>query len=177
MTSFNVIVAFAECDHGIGAEGCLPWKLPGDLARFARLTKGDGNNAIIMGRKTWESLPVRPLVGRHNIVLSRTLLDAPGSVTKTSVQDAVSYCVSSGFDEVWVIGGAQVYAAFADIALDRAEITRVRGRFTCDTFMPTSLLDKLEATMVLTGVEECTGKHAVGWTYRSYARPKTRDCL
>jgi|APSaa5957512535_1039671.scaffolds.fasta_scaffold124727_2 dihydrofolate reductase len=175
MTSFNVIVALTERHRGIGAEGRLPWELRGELARFARLTKGAGNNAVIMGRKTWESLPRAPLVGRHNIVLSRAHFDASGAVTKTSVAEAIEYCVSSKFDEAWVIGGAQVYDAFADVTLDRAEVTYVQHPFHCDTFMSPRLLDNLEATMALISVEECA-VDGVEWTYRSYARPRTPGC-
>ena len=110
----NVIVAMQRASRGIGVGNSLPWHYPKDLRRFSKLTKGKGNNAIIMGRKTWESLPIRPLPGRKNIVLSRTI--AGDDITLrgdelyfASLDAALSLCRSSSFDEVWVIGGESLY--------------------------------------------------------------------
>ena len=110
----NVIVAMQRASRGIGANNSLPWHYPKDLRRFSKLTKGKGNNAVIMGRKTWESLPLRPLPGRKNIVLSRTT--AGGDIALrgdelyfTSLDAALSLCRRSSFDEVWVIGGESLY--------------------------------------------------------------------
>ena len=73
---FNLIVAMCR-DNGIGYKGQLPWKIPADLQYFSNLTKGDGNNAVIMGHKTWQSLPIpkgksRGLHDRDNFVLAKT---------------------------------------------------------------------------------------------------------
>jgi dihydrofolate reductase len=110
----NVIVAMQRASRGIGANNSLPWHYPKDLRRFSKLTKGKGNNAVIMGRKTWESLPIRPLPGRKNIVLSRTIADADMTLLGdelyfASLDAALSLCRRSGFDEVWVIGGETLY--------------------------------------------------------------------
>ena len=64
---YNLIVACSN-NYGIGNNGKLPWNIPNDLKRFSKLTKGNGNNAIVMGRKTWDSLPIKPLPNRINII-------------------------------------------------------------------------------------------------------------
>ena len=110
----NVIVAMQRASRGIGVNNSLPWHYPKDLRRFSKLTKGKGNNAVVMGRKTWESLPIRPLPGRKNIVLSRKIAQEDISLHGdelyfTSLDAALSLCRRSSFDEVWVIGGESLY--------------------------------------------------------------------
>jgi dihydrofolate reductase len=105
----------------IGREGTLPWRLPEDLAHFRELTTG---HPVIMGRRTWESLPAqfRPLPGRENIVLSTSAeCPVPGAQL---VADPGAALELTGARDVWVIGGASVYAAFLPMA-DRLEITEV----------------------------------------------------
>ena len=110
----NVIVAMQRECRGIGVKNQLPWNYPGDLKRFAKLTRGNGKNAVIMGRKTWESLPVHPLPRRKNIVLS-TSLTRHDIILKgdelyfSSLDDALSLCKERDFDQVWVIGGESIY--------------------------------------------------------------------
>ncbi len=96
----------------IGREGGLPWRLGSDLALFKRLTLG---KPVIMGRRTWGSLPLRPLPGRLNIVLSRDGAFAPeGAVVCDSFAEAVGIArdqaAEDGVDEVCVIGGADLFA-------------------------------------------------------------------
>ena len=88
----------------IGAHGTIPWHLPEDLAYFRRTTMG---SVVVMGRRTWESLPAafRPLPGRDNVVLTGATLH--GARTATSVTE-----VMAAYDDFWVIGGAAVYEAF-----------------------------------------------------------------
>ena len=95
----------------IGRDGKLPWRLPEDMRRFRELTTG---GTVVMGRRTWESLPprFRPLLDRRNVVISRDpSYDAPGAEVVTSVEAALDGA------EVWVAGGAEIYAA----AMDRAD--------------------------------------------------------
>ena len=68
--NFNIIVALDK-ENGIGLDNNIPWYEPDDLKHFSKMTKGNNNNAIIMGSKTWESLPIKPLKGRDNLILSR----------------------------------------------------------------------------------------------------------
>lgn len=106
-------------DGVIGRDGTLPWHLPEDLKHFSRLTAGA---VVVMGRRTWESLPerFRPLPGRTNVVLTRQAgFEAPGGVVAASVDE-----VLARYPDAWVIGGAEVYAAFAGVAR-RAVVTTV----------------------------------------------------
>ena len=120
-----------SANNVIGADGALPWHLPEDLAHFARLTKGC---AVIMGRRTWESLPSdrRPLPGRCNIVLSSTVLRAPDVITVASVDEAIK---ASGGKRIAVIGGRGVFDAFMPIA-ERLEVTLIDTIVNGDTFAP-----------------------------------------
>ncbi len=117
-------------DRVIGADGGLPWHLPEDLALFRRLTTG---STVVMGRRTWESLPerFRPLPGRTNVVLTtdRTWA-ADGARAVASVAE-----VLSSYDDVWVIGGGAVYAAFLPHAR-RLVVTDVDVDVEGDTWAP-----------------------------------------
>jgi dihydrofolate reductase len=114
----------------IGADGGLPWHLPEDLALFRRLTTG---STVVMGRRTWESLPdrFRPLPGRVNVVLTSDRgWTAEGALTAASVDD-----VLAGYESFWVIGGGAVYAAFLPHAR-RLVVTDVDVEVDGDTWAP-----------------------------------------
>lgn len=103
-------------DRVIGADGGMPWHVPEDLAHFRDVTHG---SAVVMGRATWDSLDprYRPLPGRRNVVLTRDRAwSAEGAETVHSVEEALAVS-----PDVWVVGGAQVYAA----TLDRADVLEV----------------------------------------------------
>lgn len=122
-----------SADRYIGADGALPWHLPEDLAFFRRVTL---DHPVIMGRRTWESLPdrFRPLPGRRNIVLSRTRgLRLEGATVATDAAHALEL---AGTGDAWVIGGAQVYETFLPHA-DRLEVTQVDLVVDGDTRAPT----------------------------------------
>jgi dihydrofolate reductase len=126
----SIIVAVSE-DLGIGKKNDLLWHLPEDMRRFKKLTYG---NTVIMGRKTWESLPRRPLPGRKNIVIT----DIPdekfeGAVSAYSVEDAISKCEKS--EGIFIIGGGSIYRQFMDIA-HRLYITHVHRKADADIFFP-----------------------------------------
>jgi dihydrofolate reductase len=96
----------------IGARGALPWHLPEDLKHFKRITLG---HPVIMGRKTWESLPKKPLPGRENIVVSRQRgYEAPGASVAASLSGAIALC--AGEQTVFVIGGAGIFAESLPLA-------------------------------------------------------------
>ncbi|OBG13186.1 dihydrofolate reductase [Mycolicibacterium celeriflavum] len=115
----EVGLIWAQSTSGvIGRGGGIPWRLPEDQARFKDLTMGQ---AVVMGRLTWESLPakVRPLPGRRNVVLThRPDYVADGADVVASLEDALTDA------SVWVIGGAQIYAAALPIAT-RCEVTEI----------------------------------------------------
>jgi len=118
----TVGLVWAESADGvIGVDGTLPWHLPEDLAHFRALTAG---HPVVMGHTTWRSLPprFRPLPGRENIVLSRSEgLALDGATVVPDVAAALALVAGRA---AWVIGGAQVYAAFLPVA-DRLEVTQV----------------------------------------------------
>ena len=96
----------------IGARGTLPWRLPEDLKHFKRLTMG---HPVIMGRKTWESLPKKPLPGRENIVITRQHgYDAEGASVASSLAGAIALC--AGEQTAFVIGGAAIFAESMPLA-------------------------------------------------------------
>jgi dihydrofolate reductase len=130
----HVHLIVAQARNGvIGRAGGMPWHLPEDLAHFKRTTM---NHPVIMGRHTWASLPprVRPLPGRRNLVLSTSPgWSAPGAQRCGSLQEALDACRDE--DEVWVIGGARLYAQALPVA-DRVVVTQIDADFEGDTCMP-----------------------------------------
>jgi dihydrofolate reductase len=126
----SLIVAIAE-NNAIGKDNKLLLHIPDDLKRFKKLTSG---HCVIMGKKTWESLPKRPLPGRTNIVLTDDPSDCfDCGLTAYSIEDALQKCNND--NEVFVIGGGSVYSQFLNIA-DRLYITYVHKKFEADTFFP-----------------------------------------
>lgn len=126
----SIIVAVSE-DWGIGKDNELLWHISEDLKRFKKLTFG---NTVIMGKRTWESLPRRPLPGRKNIVLT----DDPNEriefcVTTYSIEDALSKCTKD--EEVFIIGGGSVYRQFMPFA-DKLFITHVHKQAPADIYFP-----------------------------------------
>ncbi len=124
-------------ERGIGKAGTLPWRIPEDLKRFAKCTTG---HAVLMGRKTYESLPTkfRPLPNRTNIVVSRSSRSfADGVICCRSVADAVEQArgAASAAEILWVIGGAEIYRATQEI-WDEIALTEVQGKHGADVFFP-----------------------------------------
>lgn len=136
MDSEKVKVALyaAVAENGvIGRDGGLPWRLSSDLKRFKADTMG---RPIIMGRRTWESLPRHPLPGRRNIVMTgNPAFAAEGAQVVGSFEAAVRAAAASGADEAAVIGGASVFAEGMKLA-DRLHITHVLADVAGDTYFP-----------------------------------------
>lgn len=130
MTEIILIAAVAQ-NGVIGNRGKIPWEIKDDLKHFRELTMG---HPCIMGSKTYESLPKKPLPGRENIVLSHDPdYKAPQAVVKNSLEEALKYC--EGKKKIFICGGASVYKAGIDIA-DRLEITRVHKEYEGDVYFP-----------------------------------------
>ena len=148
---------FARAANGvIGNQGTLPWHLPEDLAHFKRSTLGC---PVIMGRKTWDSLPpkFRPLPGRVNVVITRQPgWHAQGAVVAHSLQAATALC--EAHPDVWVIGGAQIYAKAMPLAAT-AEITEIdispEGDAFAPVFSPEWLETRRESHMAANGLNYC----------------------
>jgi dihydrofolate reductase len=125
-----ITLIVARATNGvIGRKGTLPWRIPADLKRFKNLTMG---SAMIMGRRTFDSLP-GVLPGRRHIVLTRDMnWSADGSEVAHSVEEALAL---AGEEPVSVIGGAEIFELFLPHA-DRFELTEVLGDIAGDTVMP-----------------------------------------
>ena len=111
----------------------MPWHLPEDLAHFKRVSMGA---PVVMGRKTWASLPprFRPLPGRANVVITRQAdWQAAGAIRAGSLEDALGSC--RGQPQVWVIGGPQIWAQALSMA-HSAEVTEIEADFEGDAFAP-----------------------------------------
>ena len=133
---------YARAANGvIGKDNAMPWHLPEDLAHFKRHTQGW---PVIMGRKTWESLPARrrPLPGRLNIVLTRDAataerLQAEGALALAGLPEAMAHCAALPVPpaELWVMGGAQIYAQALPLA-QRVIVTEIAQDFAGDAHAP-----------------------------------------
>ncbi|XP_065061279.1 dihydrofolate reductase-like, partial [Rhopilema esculentum] len=139
--------AAMDAKRGIGKNNSLPWRLKNEMAYFTRITssvKDAGKkNAVILGRKTWESIPkkYRPLPNRLNVVLSKTLCskDVPDGVIVEKTLDSALQQISNRIDveEVFVVGGSSVYEeAIKSPQCDRIYLTHVQGDYGCDIFFP-----------------------------------------
>lgn len=137
-SKFDLVVAM-DRKNGIARDGDMPWHLPGDLKFFAKLTSGEGENVVIMGRKTWDTIPerYRPLPRRKNIVVSRQAgLQVEGAACATSLDKALEMA-SSCTGSIYVIGGAQIYAlALAHSGCASVYVTEIDHDFDCQVFFP-----------------------------------------
>lgn len=165
MSTISIIAAIAD-NNAIGKKQQMLWHMPFDLKRFKELTSG---HAVIMGRKTFESLPNGALPDRKNIVLT-TLPEAVfmDSFACESMHDALNLCEKE--DEIYMIGGAMVYQQALKIA-DRMYITRVHHVFEdADTFFPEvdfSEWEEVERTDYPTDE-----RHEYPYTFLTYIRKK-----
>ncbi|MDQ1296103.1 MAG: dihydrofolate reductase [Bacteroidota bacterium] len=161
----SIIVAVSD-DLGIGNNNELLWHLPEDMKRFRKLTYG---KTVIMGKKTWESLPKRPLPGRKNIVLT----DIPGecvdcSVTAYSIDDALSKCEKG--EEIFVIGGGSIYRQFMNIA-DRLYVTHVHKKAPADVYFPE--IERRTWKVIEKEEFKPEDKEGIPYTYILYERRKS----
>jgi dihydrofolate reductase len=158
----TIIVAVSE-NNGIGFENRLLVHLPGDLGRFKKITMG---HCLIMGKKTWESLPVKPLAGRTNIVITDNELDCfDCALTARSIGEALSLCEPDR--EIFIIGGGSVYRQFMPLA-DRLLVTHIHKYFEADTFFP----EISDREWYLSEKEDHTidGEEPLRFTYTTYLR-------
>ncbi|XP_066157701.1 dihydrofolate reductase isoform X2 [Euwallacea fornicatus] len=171
----KLIVAATE-NMGIGKNGTLPWR----LNKMTTTTKQAGRkNVVIMGRKTWDSIPgkYKPLAGRINFVLSRSDLNLeqfPDSFAFKSFDEAYKKLQDTQFqpsyEDVWVIGGSSLYEeAFASPYFQKLYLTKIQKNFNCDTFFPVELetLKEVSEEDVPQALQEENG---VRYTYHVYVK-------
>ncbi|ART48874.1 dihydrofolate reductase [Acidovorax carolinensis] len=131
----EIALIYARAANGvIGHNGTMPWHLPEDLAHFKQLTQG---HPVIMGRKTWDSLPARfrPLPGRTNIVVTRQAdWHETGAQRACSLREALSLAEQKS-PVVWIMGGAQIYAQALPLAT-RVEVTEIARDYEGDAHAP-----------------------------------------
>ena len=132
-----ILIAAMSQNRVIGRDNGLPWNVRGNLARFKEMTMGW---PCIMGRKTWESLPKKPLPGRLNIVVSKTLRDLPESGNPegnvkvcASIPQALEFC--KDYKKIFICGGGSVYAQALPLA-DKIDLTLIPGNYDGDVFFP-----------------------------------------
>ena len=158
-------VIFAKARNGvIGRHNTLPWHLPEDMAHFKRTTMGC---PVIMGRKTWDSLPARfrPLPGRANVVITHQgAWSETGAQPSSSLHEALLFC--EHFANVWVIGGAQIYAQALPYA-DTAVVTEIDADFDGDAFAPPFGAQWQEA-----GRQSHTSVNGLNFSFVTYRNPQ-----
>jgi Dihydrofolate reductase len=160
--NISIVVAIAE-NGAIGKGQQLLCHLPLDLKRFKEIT---GGHTIIMGRKTFESLPKGALPNRKNVVLTTSGTEYPNCTTCTSLEEALEVCKED--NEVFIIGGAAVYKRGLEIA-DKLYITRIHHSFAdADTFFPT--INTEEWTITEQQDFPTDEKHAYPYTFLTYVR-------
>ncbi len=125
----SIIVAIDQ-NNGIGIDNRLLCHLPNDMKYFKQVTSG---HPVIMGRHTYESLPIKPLPNRKNIVISTSLFALDGCTMVSSVEDALKQCPAE--EECFVIGGSQIYQQMMSYA-QKLYVTHIYHQFEADVFFP-----------------------------------------
>jgi len=132
-----MIVAIDK-NNGIGLNNGIPWYLKQDLLYFKNLTKGAHNNAIIMGKNTYENIG-KCLPFRDNIVLSTSLVKESNNLQICkNIEELKKYLNTKNYDEIWVIGGSSIYQQFIEIpeCIHKIYITEIDNVYNCDRFFP-----------------------------------------
>ncbi|MDR1097988.1 MAG: dihydrofolate reductase [Tannerella sp.] len=157
------IIAAIAANGAIGINNDLPWRLPNDMKRFRQLTTG---HPVLMGRKTFESLPNGALPNRTNIVISRNhTLSFKNCILFDNIQDAIR---EYNQEEVFVIGGAGIYSQMMPFA-DKLYITLVRHSFeNADSFFPE--INKNEWIMIEQEDFPDDEKHLYPYTFQTYSK-------
>jgi len=161
MTKLVVALIVAVAENGIiGRDGKLPWRIPEDMKWFKEKTLG---KPCIMGRKTWESFPKRPLPARTNIVVTRERdYKAEGGVVAHSLDDALEVARREASGEIMILGGAEIYRAALPEA-DRIYLTSVHGEFDGDTVFPA--IDRTDWRETVVGVYPSSAERPIGYSF------------
>ena len=141
----NVIVAYCK-NGGIGINNTLPWKISSDLKKFKKMTLGNKNNAIVMGKNTWVSLRNKALPSRDNLILSTSLdidiVEPNGYITKSFKNEQIlkEFVNKKNYDELWIIGGENIYDLFLNktniFKINKIVVTLVDKEVECDKYFP-----------------------------------------
>ncbi len=133
--SINIIAAMAK-NRVIGYNNKLPWSIPQDLEHFKKVTSGK-DSAVVMGRKTWESLPKKPLPNRRNYVLTKNNFHTtfPDGLVLKDLDDIIH--LKKIYNNIWIIGGQTIYEQYINKPyIDRIYLTEIEDNHEGDTFFP-----------------------------------------
>jgi dihydrofolate reductase len=136
------IIAAVDAENGIGKGGTMPWHFSKELKHFAKVTTQthdpELHNTVIMGRKTWDSLPekFRPLPGRRNMILSKNPeFKADGADVFSSLEEAIDEAEHA--EKIFIIGGGSIFKQALSLPnLEGIYLTRIKNTYDCDTFFP-----------------------------------------
>lgn len=164
---------------GIGFGGKLPWRLKSEMKHFTSLTKsGEGKKAVLMGRKTWESIPVkfRPLSERFNVIITKQIdYQANSDQAKifNSIEGSLKHLENEGFETCWIIGGSEIYNYFIEKQVwDRIYLTRIQSEFPCDTFFPSSFENSREIHDLDLVSKDIQEENDIKYSFHIYERIK-----
>jgi dihydrofolate reductase / thymidylate synthase len=172
-TKIDLVVA-CDLNRGIGKENGLPWRLPGDMKHFRELTSNVEDpakrNAVLMGRKTWESIPTkfRPLPNRTNVVLTRnTAYQLDSTVLKaTSIDSAIEQLSPLQIEKYFIIGGAHLYEqAVNHPSCNFLYLTQIDERFECDVFFP-----NFEPLFTLISTSKTFDENGIRFCFKKFQR-------
>ncbi len=167
---FKMIVAISK-NRGIGLGNSLPWKLKADMKYFKNTTLGNGNNCVIMGKNTWDSINSQkrePLPKRDKIIMSRNNLDITTANTQSikNISDLYAICNKKKYDDIFVIGGEQIYSMFLEEDLvDTVFITEIQNDYECDTFFP-----RLTNDFYISHTTETVWENDIGYRFTTWRR-------
>ena len=177
MTTFDIVVA-ADEENGIGKGDDLPWRLPGDTKFLKRITTETSEpnlrNAVIMGRKTFETIPpkYRPLKKRLNVVVTRNeAYEVPDGVLRVGgIDEALSRITEdASVERVFVLGGGEIYRLAVSMpACSRIYLTRVEGTHGCDAFFP-----EVPSAFALEATSERHEENGIGYVFQTHKRAST----
>lgn len=163
MFNFSIVVAI-DSKNGIGKNGQLPWRLPADLKHFKEITTStkspEKKNVVIMGRVTWESLPVqyKPLPNRINVILSRNnSLNLPNGVLRAESLDEVQGILNKNiinYENIFIIGGGQIFQeSLKSPYCNKLYITHIKDDYHCDTYFPSFIDHFIQTSANKTSLE------------------------
>ena len=164
----KMIVAISK-NRGIGLGNSLPWKIKTDMNYFKNKTIGNGNNCVIMGKNTWFSLDPQirePLPKRDKIVMSSSNLNITTANTQSikNIPELYTLCNKKQYDDIFVIGGAQIYSTFLEEGLvDTVYITEIDEDYKCDTFFP-----KLPNDFYISHTTETVWENEIGLRFTTW---------
>ena len=178
LKNLKMIVATSK-NSGIGYKGKMPWYIPTDMKFFKKMTVGNGNNAVVMGNNTWNSLPGnKHLVGRANLILSKKNKlcenrEGDDVITFDNIDSIKEHCIERNYDETWIIGGTQIYNMYIQNP-DLVEIykTHINHDFECDTFFP-----KIPANFEMKMLGSNVHQTLFYWIEKHTPINQNKDCL